>query len=162
MTRTGNRIPGDADGGRMSDGHSPERIAAIWLAVLITLQPIVGVAGATATAAGPLGGRQDTPASGARGADPGETYDGDDVAASEPTGSFASLPGGMGTADAMSTVDPELGQATTPTATPSPVPTTAPGTPVRSPNADGPDPVLVLLGLITVVLLALGVWFLLR
>ncbi len=98
----------------MSGDPSPERIVAVGLTVLIALQPIVGVSGATGTAA------------------------------------------------VTSTVAPELGQAATPTPTPSPLPPTAPGTTGRSPGAEGPDPVLVLSGLIAVVFLALGVWFLLR
>ena len=145
----------------MSGDPSPERVVAVGLTVLVALQPIVGVAGATGTTAVLSEEPRDATVSVSAVADPGDTYDRVGVGTTGP-GSFASLSGGAGTAAVRSTVAPELGQAATPPPTPSPPPSTAPGTTGRSPGAGGPDPVLVLSGLIAVVLLALGVWFLLR
>jgi len=146
----------------MSGDPSSERIVAVGLTVLIVLQPIVGVSGATGTTAVLSGDPRNTTVSVSAVADPGDTYDRVGVGKRGSTGSFVSLSGGAGTTAVRSTIATELGQAATPTPTPSPPPSTTPGTIGRSPGTEGLDPVLVLSGLIAVVLLALGVWFLLR
>lgn len=140
----------------MSSGLRRWRMAAIGLVALIALHPVVGVSGLTGGAAVTPDGLRTTPPGSAI-ADTDDAVRGVDVLASRSPGPFASLSRDTGTAAVSSTV----GQAATPTATPSPAPSEAPRT-GRFPDAEGADPVLILSGLIAVVLLALGVWFLLR
>jgi hypothetical protein len=145
----------------MSVALRRERMAAVGLVALIAVCPVAGASGLAATTDS-FEGAPETAPLGPTVADTGEMDWAVDVVAMDVTGPFASHSRDAGTAAGAPTVAPDLGQAATPTATPSPAASTVPGTIGRSPDVDGLDPVLVLSGLIAVVLLALGVWFLLR
>ena len=145
----------------MSDGFRRERMAAVGLLALVALHPVVGVSGSMGGTAVTSDGPRATPPGSAI-VDTDDAYHGVEVLATRSTFPFASLSRDTGTAAVASTNAPELGQAATPTSTPSPLPTTPPEATRAPVGPTGPDPVLVLSGLIVVVLLALGMWFLLR